>query len=419
MLSRKPIIISIIYLYSIYSFGYASLDPALGYKVLLTLSFLALLTLFPSRQALISKKVGFIFLCFLGLSSLSVSFHPSQYADIDSLIRSLAMLLLSSTIVASFVNYDQRHNTLFTRGLVGCLLVLVLLVILYQFGIPVKKAFPGYAGFEADFSPWNQKYYAFWLVFLMWGIIAFHWRKNTRSTSLAIAIVILTGIAVFSGYSDSAKVAFTLSIIVFMVMHIKIGIWVRLWQSVIWFYILSLPFVWSLLPSSWLYFIKSINLHNADYRVDLYSFTAIMIRKHWFWGYGFGSASSVLTQFPIETGGHPHNVVLLFWLELGVLGAFLLAIAVSALLSFIHNTTRGRKHAPAVWALCGAGMVVFSFSFDFWRPAIVLLYGMWLAVITLSCQSTTNNSYSLTQNNLHELNSTSNGQRLDGIEKIF
>src|SRR5262249_23706060 len=124
---------------------------------------------------------------------------------------------------------------------------------------------------------------------------------------------------------------------------------------------------------------------------------------------GFGSAPAVLAPFPLETGGHPHNIVLYFWLELGISGAFLLAIAVTALLSFIHNTTCCRQHAPAVWALFSSGLVLFSFSFDLWFLGIVLAYDMWLAMIMLSCQSTTD-SHSLAQCDPHELNSYSERQ---------
>src|SRR5262249_55439117 len=151
------------------------------------------------------------------------------------------------------------------------------------------------------------------------------------------------------------------SVIIFMLTHITHRRWLLLWQSLTCLYIFTFPLVWILLPSSWLPYI-SVNLNNADYRVNLYGFTVNAIRQHWFWGYGFGSAPAVLAPFPLITGGHPHNIVLYFWLELGMLGAFLLAIAVTTLLSFIHDATRGRQHAPAVWALFSSGLVIFSFS---------------------------------------------------------
>ena len=397
MLHRKIIILSIVSLYSIYAFAYAIFDNFIDCKILLILSLLASLAFFPSKQTLFSQKVGFIYVYFLGLSSLSIFFRsPAYTANIDTLVRSLVAVLLSSPIVACFVNYNESHNTPFKWGLISCLVTLALLVVLHQFGIPVKKGFPEFAGFKPVSHDWNQKYYAAWLVFLMWGTISFHWRKNTLSTSLAIVVMILTGIAVFTGYSDSAKGAFILSIIIFMAMHIRYRGWLLLWQSLIYLYIFAFPLAWSLLPSSWQSFLRSINPH-VDFRVTLYSFTVDTMLKHWFLGYGFGSAPIALSRFYDVTGGHPHNIVLLFWLELGIWGAFLLMIASTVLLSFMHDTTRGRHNAPVVWALFGSGLLIFSLSFDIWHPGIVLLYGMWLAMIMLSCQNTTS-SPSLAQN---------------------
>jgi len=408
MLRRKMITISIIILYSIYAFAYATFDAFIDYKVLLIFSFLASLILFPSKKLLFSQKVGFLYLYFLGLSSFSILFRTHAYAaNIDSLVRSLFILLLSGPIVACFVDYDESDNTFFKWGLLCCFLTFVLAAVLYQFGIPVKKVFPGkpgFAGFVPVFHDWNQKYYAAWLVFLMWGTISFHWRENTLGASLAIGLIILTSIAIFTGYSDSAKGALILSVMIFMIMHIKYSRWLLLWQSLICLYILTFPLVWYLLSSGWLSSIESVNLNNADFRVNLYSFAANAIQKHWLWGYGFGSAPTVLAPFPVGTGGHPHNIVLYFWLELGILGAFLLAVAATALLSFIHDATRGRHNAPAVWALFSSGLVIFSFSFDLWFPGIVLIYDMWLAMIMLSCQNTMT-SHSLVQTDPHESNS--------------
>jgi hypothetical protein len=71
------------------------------------------------------------------------------------------------------------------------------------------------------------------------------------------------------------------------------------------------------------------------------------------------------------------------------LGACLLALVITELLSFIHNATCERENAPAVWAMFGSGLVIFSFSFDMWLPDVVLTYCMWIAMIRLSCQNAT------------------------------
>jgi O-antigen ligase len=386
---RKVIILSIVFLYSIYAFFYATNIPSLGYKVMLTLSLLAFLTLFPAKRPIFPKQAQVLYLCFLGLSSVSVFLPFSEHADVDLLIRATTMLLLSGVIVASFANYDDRDATFFKRGLLVCLLTFVSVVGLHQLGVPVKEIFPEFAGFKIVLQEWNEKYYSFWLVFIMWGTISFLWRRNTLDTFIAIGILVVTAVVIFAGYSDSAQIAFIFGVIVFVLMHIQYKMWPVLWRSLTYLYIFAFPLIWIVLPSRWLDVLKSIGLNNVGFRVTLYSFSASNIQKQWLGGYGFGSAPSVLAPFPFETGGHPHNIILFFWLELGILGACLLALVITALFSYIHNATRDRENAPAVWALFGSGLVIFSFSFDTWLPDVVLTYCMWIAMIMLACQNTT------------------------------
>jgi O-antigen ligase len=379
------IILGIVFLFSIYSFCYANLDSGLDYKVMSALSFLAGLVLVSSKSIGLSKQTVFLYVSLLGLATLSVFLPFSEYATINQLVEALAMLLLCSVIVLGFRVNETRGQALLKWGLLGCLAALTLMIILHQSGIPIKKAFPEFAGFRLVAHEWNQKHFSFWQVFLTWGVIAFHWNKGRLGTFIAISVTVLTGLTLSMGYSDSAPVAFGLSLVVFILMHLPYRGWLRIGQALIWLYVFAFPWVWSLIPASWFSVIKSIPLNNVGFRVDLYRFSAELIQEQWLVGYGFGSAAPLLQPFPFDTGGHPHNIVLYFWLELGLFGAIVLAQALTTLLTFVHNATHDQAHAPAVWALVSAGLVIFSFSFDIWLPGIVLMYGMWLAMIALAC----------------------------------
>lgn len=166
------IILGIIFSFSIYSFCYAALDSDLDYKVMLTLSFLASLVPVSSKSIGLSKQT-FLYASFLGLATLSVFLPFSEHAAINRLVEAIAMLLLCSVIVLGFRVNETRGQALLKWGLLGCLAALTLMIILHQSGIPIKKVFPEFAGFRPVSHEWNQKYFSFWLVFLMWGSLLF------------------------------------------------------------------------------------------------------------------------------------------------------------------------------------------------------------------------------------------------------
>lgn len=385
---RPALLLGIVVLFSLYSFGYTTLDAGMDYKVMLVLASLGgSAALLPPRPALFSKPVLGLYLLFLGLTTFGVFLPVSEHANVTLLIESLAMLGLSTLIVIGFAAYTEQSHALLKWGWLGCLGVLAGLIILHQSGLPIKKLLPTFAGFRPIAHDWNQKHFSFWLIFLMWGVIAQHWKKGALNTALSIGVMALTGFALSLGYSDSAPLAFGLSLVIFALMHIRSSVWLRIWQAGLGLYVFSFPWLWLWLPERWFALIKSIPFNNVHFRVDLYRFTADLISKHWLGGYGFGSAAPLLRPFPLETGGHPHNIVLYFWLELGLFGALVLALVLMALFRFVHTATHHQPHAPAVWALVGAGLVIFSFSFDIWLPGIVLIYAMWLAMIRLASRS--------------------------------
>jgi O-antigen ligase len=383
LLYRRIVPASIVFLYTIYSFSYATGNNSLDYKVVLIFSFLASLALFVKRQPLFSKTVVGIYLFFLVLSSISVIIPFSKYADIDWLIQSIALLLLCSPIVVCFLNCDKGDAPILKWGLLVSLLTLSLLAILHQAGIPLKEVFPEFAGFKPVSHDWNQKYYSFWLLFLLWGTVSLYWGKNIPDIISTIGLIALTAVAIFTGYSDSTKVALVVSAIIFLFMQIRTNRWLLLWQSLIWIYILALPLILNLLPSSWLASIEQLEINNIGFRLDVYNFSAGAVLERWLLGYGFGSTLSL--PYPRVTGGHPHNIVLLFWLELGLLGAILLASAATKLLAHINSHDQG--NVPAAWAMLTSGLIIFSFSFDIWLPGVVLTYCMWLAMIMLSSRA--------------------------------
>lgn len=390
MASYRPVILlGTLTLFTIYSFGYASLVTDLDYKVLLSLSFLMGLEIIRSGTFSLSKSLFFLYIAFLGSSVLSCLI--SEHAEVDRLIESLAVLLLSSVIVFGFKTNQTNDIRVMRWGLFGILAILALSATLFHLGIPIKQNLPNIAGFQSVSHEWNQKYFSFWLSFLLWGVVALNWKKGRLHTASTVLLIILTGFALFMGYSDSAKLAFFISLLVFVFTHFFRFNYLLFWYVLIASYVFLFPLIWNILPSQLLLAIKSLPLNNVSFRVDLYVFCSQLILKQLWTGYGFGSVAYVLQPFPIHTGGHPHNFVLYFWLELGMLGAAILYMALIILITFIHNITLGQDNSPAIWALVSTGITIFSFSFDIWLPGIALLCSFWLAMIVLACQGCQDN----------------------------
>lgn len=386
MTMYKPVILlTASALFTIYSFGYASNNFVSDYKVLLFLSFLIGLGLFQSRTFAFSNPLFFLYIAFLGLSTLSCL--VLEYADVNRLIESLALLLLSSVIVIGFKTNRVNDICIMRWGLLGVLAIFVLSVNLLHLGVPVKQSLPNIADFQPVSNEWNQKYFSFWLSFLLWGFVGLNWKRGRFSTVFSIILIIFSGSSLLLGYSDSAKLAFFISLLVFVFTHFFRLNYLLFWKTIIISYVFFFPLMWIILPSQWLSIVKTLPLNNVSFRVDLYVFCSQLALKQFWTGYGFGSLAHILQAFPVPHTGHPHNLVLQFWLELGVLGAVILCTALIILTTFIHNTTLGQDNAPAVWALMSSGITIFSFSFEIWRPPVVLMYSFWLAMIVLSCQN--------------------------------
>jgi len=124
-------------------------------------------------------------------------------------------------------------------------------------------------------------------------------------------------------------------------------------------YVLFLPSFWGAIPEGFIENIRGLPFNNIGFRVDLYLYSSKIILDRWIWGYGLGSAGQMLASFPVPTGGHPHNIVLFIWLEMGVFGALFLLWLFLRLTSYIDRHASGKLHLSSAWAMFIAGIVIF------------------------------------------------------------
>ena len=80
---------------------------------------------------------------------------------------------------------------------------------------------------------------------------------------------------------------------------------------------------------------------------------------------------------------HPHNAILQVWLELGVVGAGLLAFFLVKILNLVQKVTRNHWEAAVCYGVFTSGLTISSLSYGIWQSwwlGSLLLVGAFMAV---------------------------------------
>ncbi len=232
---------------------------------------------------------------------------------------------------------------------------------------------------------WTEKYYTYWLLLLVWAVVAFFsWRRKVDRLVI-LGLVGLTAMLIWcSGRSARSLGILASGVAVYSLLNtvalsprqLKIG----LALLVLW---------WGAAP--WLF--EAFDLSQVDPRVGertrIYRATHDLILQRPWTGHGFGQSAALkhpllpkrfLQHLP---GGHPHNLALLFWLEYGLAGALFLCAATWYLLRRVIDCAAGRGAWPALAALIVSFVAMVSFSWDIWEYSIILFYAAFAALVVL------------------------------------
>lgn len=124
-----------------------------------------------------------------------------------------------------------------------------------------------------------------------------------------------------------------------------------------------------------------------EYRTWIWRFVVEHIEKRPFLGWGLDASRSIEggrnpvagyeTTFGEVLPLHPHNAFLQIWLELGGVGAVLLALAIGILLRTIERGSKNKKDFAAIAALISTYFIVGQVSFGVWQ-------NWWLATAILA-----------------------------------
>lgn len=380
--------LAIFLIFSGYVFLNARLKDNYGDMVLLVLLFLALPRLAAFRLDEYGRFFIALFWSFLALTLASVLFPPSQYANLTWLVIALYRLLFAAMIVFAALNVSDMDRVVLRWGLAAACLTLAVLYVLQKQGLAVQETLNVLSPFRVDQSKWHDKNYAFWQLLLMWGSISLLWRRNTFCTVTALLVLAASVTAIVLSSSESSMLALAVSLMVFLL----VGVMPSRARSLLCFGLVMgavlVPVAWvSLAPVRQLLEPVLPQVQAVTSRVELFDYTAGLIRKELVLGYGFGSTlfmpipkGEVGWQFCFP-GGHTHNLVLQFFMDHGLLGLLFITAVLWLLFLYLRRAMEDSPQAPAVWALVIAGLVLFSLSYSIWKADIVLMYCMWLALV--------------------------------------
>lgn len=390
----------IIVLFGLYAYFNAANNDTYGDAFLPVMLFLAWPRFLQFQQFSFSKVLVCLFWSFLGLTIVSILLPTSIYANTAWLQKALYRLLFSLGIILTVFNVTRLDQKILRWGVSVFSILLFSFTIFVSYDLVSKIVFEQFTPLPVVEFPWNDKYYAFWFVFLTWGSVALLWRRGTAWTVVAMIVGVTGAWSIFMTTSESSQLAFVVGLIVFVLCQLPL-------QSLRYAFHMSMFFLMFFIPCCWVLLtplapiVKDSFLFNTSTiagipasgiagRIPFYDAATQLIHEKLILGYGFGSVLSLPVlpgTFPgVNTlpGGHPHNIVLLFFLEQGLLGVLWFALAIFILFNYLYKATLGRREGPAVWALVGSAQVLFSLSFDIWQADVVMLYAMFFVLLLVN-----------------------------------
>lgn len=377
--------VSLLTIFSTYSFFFARNIDSIGNSTLLAMAFICLLTLSFVKSDLCFAKSSlrylsvFFFLCIL---TIILPIWPNTENNWTYSAACKCILGLSIVLIFKIQGSNWVKRTTWIIFLSLCLLM-----ILQNNGFNIKEIL-NTSSFNCALGDWNEKHHTFWLVILLWPTMYFI--KDSPQYNKFITILFFL-FALFSSYSESAKVAIIFSTIVFLLSKSRP---VVSWAIVYWallLYILLFPFVLQIMPIA--------DLDSAYDRLYirflLWEVSSNIIVDELIFGRGFGSTLSLniipfLPEFHSSArewlylsktfpGNHPHNFVALIWIEFGLIGALMLTFFLYKFNRFITKTIKHSDSAPYIISIITTVVILFSCSWSIWQTDVVLTYIMFVA----------------------------------------
>lgn len=365
--------------------------------VIATLSFPRLI----GSDFLGKRNVFALFLSgYLAMAIIGIFLQQSAYVNVSWLISASFRIFCVLILVSAVIKCRTFDLKVFSLLLPILCLGLGVSIILISHQFLDKQVLNCITPWPVIDTEGNHKYFSFYLLFLMWVVVAQLWGPSLQGKLLAGLVLAVTFAALYSSTSESSVLAWGGGVFVFFLFQQP---WIKKRG---WFCFLVIG-TFFLLPLLWvavapvismdqagggLQELKSFlqNHRNIGVRFFLFDSSAELIRKEFLFGYGFGSTlsmpipSGVLPELSAFPGGHPHNLVFLILLELGVVGYSWLVFVCFSGVHALNKIILNKRKSPAIWALIVSAQIVFSLSFSVWHPDVVLVYGMFFVFLSIA-----------------------------------
>lgn len=252
---------------------------------------------------------------------------------------------------------------------------------------------------------WTAKFLGHWLLVTLWCTLAAFGLKGVSRHRDTALVASLGFVALWLNGTKSGLVALVISTAVaggamlrpratrrlVVVVLVLAALTAPLWAGLPWRAQARLPSHLTEGPLSGL---------EMDVRGGVWEFSRRLISLHPLEGWGFGASASlpgrqlpiadalgvepsrpdhVLARHPVLAGGHPHNAALLTWLDLGLIGAVLLAGLLAAVGHSIARVERQRYAHAALLGLLTVTATFLAFNYPVWEPEIASM--LWMTAV--------------------------------------
>lgn len=313
------------------------------------------------------------------------TFHKYSFAIKNS--------IYSMIIALSFIQKNRFNYIFYKYFLYGLsILIGITTVVLHYEIIRIDTTIA--FGYTMAVSDWAQKNYSFWYIILLFGAISFFDIKtNKKDLILVCLLFLISAWSIFTGYSESAKLAYIVGLILYMLFSIFKAkpIVLNAIPLLIGLYILFFPWI-----SDIYVFLSHIN-YRLEGRAPMFAIYSDLIKHSLIFGYGFNNTSEVHTinivsqdivnRYKDNDFLHmcaPHSLPLLLWINFGIIGMLPFSILLYTSVKKVINRTLSLFNQPALIALMAAFMVVITFSWGTWQPHALLTFTFFVGMILLS-----------------------------------
>lgn len=414
------LLLLVILVLSIYAYLNAILYDPIGDSILIIVCAIMLLARILYGHEIKINRVEAFFVCvYIFLAFFSATIPFSKYVSLqwfDSSSFRLLVFLIVSSMYNQFTPVEYR----WLRYLLVIFYLFILSYIMLDISDHAEKK---WLAFITPFSTvlehkrawfgWNSKYIASWLVLLCWGAVSVIWSDSIKHRIVTCLVFLITFIVVFQLPSEGAQVALCFGFLVFLIQIIFPHKWYYRFCGVILLSIYVVPLMFALHCSKIDVLEKNLaNIESArgldaivSVRSVIYGSAAKIILARPILGYGIGSPASIPLEKKVEPvfedydnknilpGKHPHNFVLWFMIEFGIIGLLLLGSVTFYYFYSFYKKRTNRSDVEFSMPLLFSFLTICSFSYSIWQADIVIFLLLFVILLKIDWNHQENMNY--------------------------